>query len=180
MKMKRGLMITAALIGMTTVHAQEVTSSGNLQTETSWNALKTKIEATDSRLKIVQIQLDRSLLCGNKGMAYGPDNAAKDGDGCVATGGNSFEIGTLNDGATYNSTVRNYTVKFKQPFTAAPKVYVALNNFQYQNDCTVDDFRVDIGVSNITQTQFTLTLNGKKAGCSNWILRGVTWIAVTP
>lgn len=111
-------------------------------------------------------------------MVYGPDHDFKDENGCVSVGQSGFEVGTFNDGASYSNTPRSYNIAFKTAFSKAPKVYTALNNFQFSNNCTVDDWRVVISTSNVTANGFVLTLNGKKAGCSNWILRGVTWIAV--
>lgn len=172
------LLLCALLSAPVSAVAQERTAGGNLQAEASWAALQSMIKKTNGDVQVLRIDVAAQRNCGNKGMVYGPDHESKDENGCVSVGQPGFEVGTFNDGASYSNTPRSYTVAFKKAFSKPPKVYTALNNFQFSNNCTVDDWRVVISTSNVTENSFVLTLNGKKAGCSNWILRGVTWIAV--
>lgn len=63
--------------------AQETTASGNLQTEASWSALKSLIDAANNQSKMAMIAVEAIQNCGSKGMLYGPKSPSKDASGCV-------------------------------------------------------------------------------------------------
>lgn len=63
--------------------AQETTASGNLQTEASWSALKSLIDAANNQSKMAMVLAEAIKSCGSKGMVYGPGVAGADANGCL-------------------------------------------------------------------------------------------------
>ncbi len=79
---------TLPLIG---AYAQERTAAGNLQTETSWSALKTLVEAAQGTARTAQISADGAMAkanrieaCNKKGLLYGPGVSGRDAEDCIS------------------------------------------------------------------------------------------------
>ncbi len=66
------------------VLGQETTASGNLQVQSSWNALKTLVDEADSKARTAQILANAIKDCGVKGMFYSPGVSGADAKGCKA------------------------------------------------------------------------------------------------
>ena len=85
------LLAPLLVLPMAGSHAQERTASGNLQTETTWNALKTLVDAAQGTAKTAQITANGAMTkatkieaCGKKGLLYGPGVAGRDADDCIS------------------------------------------------------------------------------------------------
>lgn len=86
--MKRiGYFVTVAAVAMLpfgVIGAQEVTASGNLKNEASWNALKSLADTANNTARTAQIMANAIKDCGVKGMFYSPGVSGADAQGCKA------------------------------------------------------------------------------------------------
>ncbi|MGP4686740.1 hypothetical protein ACSV5K_10295 [Agrobacterium pusense] len=73
----------AALVMVPLSHAQERTAAGATETQMSWTALSTKIDAAKNAANEVNIRVNQIAACGRKGLVYGPGEPTRDSDGCV-------------------------------------------------------------------------------------------------
>ncbi len=82
MKMLRTSFLSLALSCMTlsATLALETTSSGNLQTEASWSALKSMVDNANGRITILQTAI---TACSQSGKLYAPGAATADAGGCI-------------------------------------------------------------------------------------------------
>lgn len=78
-------LLVGALLAAPISHAfaQEITASGNLQTETSWAALRSLVEAANNQSKMAMALAEAIKSCGSKGMVYGPGVEGADTNGCL-------------------------------------------------------------------------------------------------
>ncbi len=78
------MVAAAALIPVTFAYSQERTASGNLQMETSWNALRLLADGANKNARSAQILANAIRDCGIKGMFYSPGVSGVDAGNCKA------------------------------------------------------------------------------------------------
>ncbi len=88
-----------------TLHAQERTASGPLQTEASWNALKSLTDNANNNAKSAHIRLNQIDLCAKKGMFYAPGTGNTDENGCKGPSGNTAASWNRNAGYAWAGPV---------------------------------------------------------------------------
>lgn len=88
------LIVICTMLGV--AHAQERSVGGPLQTEASWSALKNLVEATHSRVSVLQVDIDAAKNCAAQTKLWDPKR------GCVA-------ISSDKKGCTWKSSMCPYT-----------------------------------------------------------------------
>ncbi|WP_142781092.1 hypothetical protein [Agrobacterium sp. T29] len=76
------LLILLLLALLSSVHAQERTAAGTMETQMSWSALSSKIGTVDAKVFGINSLINQDIACGRKGMLYAPGPGA-DGQGCM-------------------------------------------------------------------------------------------------
>lgn len=75
------LAAAASCIALSPATALETTSSGSIQTEASWSALKSMVDNANSRITVLQTAL---TACSRNGKLYAPGADTADAGGCIA------------------------------------------------------------------------------------------------
>ena len=175
--MKSLIFPLAALVAVTTpALAQERTAGRSYDAQVNWAALQNGINQVSSQNKVLAGIIDKMQACNATRKIYAPADPDKDADGCVAVGGKQTQVGTATDTSSWKNRI--VSVTFPKPFTAAPNVYLAAQNYYYWGGCDNNVVAFDLEPLNVTSTGFQVSFPSYKDGCNSPQLRGVTWIAV--
>lgn len=143
-------LLVGALLAAPLSHAvaQEITASGNLQTETSWLALKNLVDAANNQSKMAMALAEAIKSCGSKGMVYGPGVAGADATGCLpqASGadvivrGNAIDKPLIQAGFYPNTGNKSQVYNFPKGFKAGTVPIVVLNRNYTPGGDDTDNF----------------------------------------
>lgn len=79
--------VAAVMILPVLATAQERSAMGAIDTQVTWSALRTMVDAANTKSDAVNARMDQVVVCGKKGMVYAPGATSADGDGCLSAGG---------------------------------------------------------------------------------------------
>ncbi len=83
MKFIFSLLVGAMVMVGAAVVAQERTAAGALQTQMTWSALSSQLQATRIYAEGVNSRVDQAVICAKKGMLYAPGDPTADTQGCL-------------------------------------------------------------------------------------------------
>jgi hypothetical protein len=167
-------LIAAAMVLPVIAAAQERTAGQAMDAQINWAALKNSIDLVSNQNKAIAALLDRMQACNALKMIYAPGNGA-DANGCISVGGGNVQVGNVTNTSSF--TNRRFHVAFPKAFSKVPKVYLALNRYNYHDKCREDQFITSMSATNVTRTGFTLTLSGSGACGGRVRVESATWIA---
>lgn len=96
--------IVALSLGFNSVHAQERAAGGTVETQMTWSALSSLVNAASAKADAVNSRVDQAVVCGKKGMVYAPGAAGVDGAGCISAQYVNSIVSCGNQGKIYNAT----------------------------------------------------------------------------
>ena len=98
--MKSFLILAALNLLPLSIHAQERTTAGPLDTQASWAALKNLVEGANMNAKVATILAEAIKHCGMQDKLYGPQTAGADTDGCKLIPAPSLAMQTVTASAS--------------------------------------------------------------------------------
>lgn len=100
-------------------HAQERAAGSGMETQMTWTALSTQINAVSGKVDAVNSRVDQVVVCGKLGKIYAPGAPGATAQGCVEASSNS--------GTSLTSIVNTLTTLSNQ-YTTLNNTVTTLNN----------------------------------------------------